>query len=254
MTYSILNGIIACTLLVMTSVNAQNVDSFFQEGNRLYQEENYLGSIDLYNAILETGVENGELHYNIGNAYYKLNTIGKAMLHYERARRYIPDNEDLLHNIELTTLMLTDKITPLSDVFYVRFWNAFRGMLGVAGWKMVFFIAWYFAAAQGMLVLFLRQHQARGLLKTGLMLSAIVIVVAATVFLSNSIVDKPGTDGVVMIQETSAYSAPIENGTQVFMIHEGTKVHITRSLGEWVEIRLADGNVGWIRKNSIDII
>ena len=254
MTFSIIHGFIACTLLVTPPVNAQNIDSFYQEGNRLYQEGNYQGSLDHYNAILETGVESGELNYNIGNAYYKLNEIGKAMLHYERARRSIPDNEDLLHNIALTTLMLTDKITPLSDVFYVRYWNAFRGMFGVTIWKMIFITAWYWAAAQGMLMLFLRQYQVRRLLKTGLILSVLVIAAVATVLLSNSIVDKPGTRGVVMMPETSAYSAPIENGTQVFLIHEGTKVNITRTLGEWLEIRLADGKVGWILKDSIDII
>jgi len=59
---------------------------------------------------------------------------------------------------------------------------------------------------------------------------------------------------IVMQPTVTVKSSPSENGTKLFVIHEGLKVRITDKLGDWVEIRLADGNKGWLLTESIERI
>ena len=52
----------------------------------------------------------------------------------------------------------------------------------------------------------------------------------------------------------SGKSSPDNSGTDLFVLHEGTKVSIEDEVGEWLKIRLSDGNVGWVPINSLNII
>lgn len=242
---------------VTSTVHAQDIPSLFDEGNQLYQNGEYENALEKYLAITESGFESGELYYNIGNTYYKLNNIGKAVLNYERARRFLPEDDDLLRNIDLVSMSLADRITPLPEVFYIRYWNILRRMLSISGWKVVFFAGWLFAAMNVIMLLFIRQIQTRKILKMGLLLSGFIVLLAAAVFVSSIVMDKPGLDGVVMEKEVRVFSEPSDTSTEVFLIHEGTKVHIKRipsTRDDWLEINLADGNVGWIQKKMIEII
>ena len=235
-------------------VYAQDVRSLFDEGNQLYQKGEYEKALERYEEITEGGYESGELYYNIGNAYYKLNNMGKAVLNYERAKRFLPEDDDLLTNITLVTMSLTDRITPLPEVFYVRYWNGFRRALSLSLWKAVFFAAWFISVISIIILLFIRSHWARKILNTGLLLSVFIVLLTAAVLVSSVVMDKPGFYGIVMVKEVRVLSEPSETSMEIFLIHEGTKVHVKRSLGDWIEISLADGKVGWIQKKTIEII
>ena len=89
-------------------------EAFFDEGNRRYREGDYAGAVELYGRILESGVESGELHYNLGNAWFRLGELGPAILHYERARRIMPRDDDLGTNLELARSLTVDQVTPVS--------------------------------------------------------------------------------------------------------------------------------------------
>jgi SH3-like domain-containing protein len=52
----------------------------------------------------------------------------------------------------------------------------------------------------------------------------------------------------------SGKSSPDASGTDLFVLHDGTKVTIEDEVGEWYEIRLSDGNKGWVPVKSLNII
>ena len=114
----------ACTAVLLAiawgaaPVAAQ--EAFFDEGNRRYQEGDYTGAVELYERILESGLESGELHYNLGNAWFRLGEIGPAILHYERARRIMPRDDDLEANLELARSLTVDRVTPLPGFWLFR--------------------------------------------------------------------------------------------------------------------------------------
>jgi hypothetical protein len=235
-------------------VYSQEARTLFYNGNRFYAEGQYEQALQEYGKIIESGVESGELHYNIGNVFFKLNRLGEAVLHYEKARKFIPDDEDLLSNIELINISLVDRITPIPEIFYIRYWNAFRGIMSIGQWKVLFFIGWFSAASFIILLFLITGAKTRRMLKAGLIASILVSVLVGAVFVSDIIMDRGNQSGIVMLPEVSAFASPSETGTEVFMIHEGAKVTIKRSMNNWIEVRLADGNVGWIPFDSIEII
>lgn len=246
---------LACLLTVTsTPANSQDMGTLFSEGNRLYQNGMYVEALEKYNEILDRGLESGELYYNIGNVHYKLQNPGFAVLNYERARRFMPEDDDLLNNFDLVAISLADRITPLPEIFYVRFWNTFRTLMGNSAWKALFASAWIFSILNLILLLFIRQNQVKKILKTGAVCGVLVITVAAAALITNSVTDKPGLDAVIMAQEVNVFSSPSEAGTEIFLIHEGTIVRIKRTQSDWIEISLLDGKVGWIQENSVEII
>ena len=52
--------------------------------------------------------------------------------------------------------------------------------------------------------------------------------------------------GVVTVK-----SSPDKSGTDLFQLHEGTKVSVKSSLGKWIEIKLGNGSIGWVEKDDI---
>ncbi|MFC1564533.1 hypothetical protein ACFL6G_06320 [candidate division KSB1 bacterium] len=236
------------------SVSAQTENELFIEGNRFYQSEMYIQALEKYTEILDSGYETGELYYNIGNTYYKLGELGKTVLFYEKARRLIPEDEDLLTNIQLVNDQLVDKITPIPDVFYVSFWNKFRNSISLKWWRTIFFISLWFIALCVSFLFFVRRQFIRKLLKNSLAVIGFVAIMITLVLISHSIMDRPGQDGVIMDKEVRVFASPTESGTELFIIHEGTRIHIKRELEGWLEVDLADGKVGWIPAEVIEII
>ena len=59
---------------------------------------------------------------------------------------------------------------------------------------------------------------------------------------------------IITAPSVTVKGAPNDSGTSLFLIHGGLKVRIVEELGDWYNIRLADGNEGWIAKKDIEII
>ena len=56
---------------------------------------------------------------------------------------------------------------------------------------------------------------------------------------------------IVFCPRVTVKSSPTETGTDLFLIYEGLKIEITDSLNTWKEIKLADGNEGWLPDSCI---
>jgi hypothetical protein len=62
------------------------------------------------------------------------------------------------------------------------------------------------------------------------------------------------TEAIVFVPALHVKSSPDEGSNDVFVIHEGTKLSIRDQIGEWCEIRIANGNVGWVKASTLKII
>jgi tetratricopeptide (TPR) repeat protein len=235
-------------------VFAQDEEQLFAEANSLYHSEEYILALEKYTKISDMGYMNGELLYNMGNTYFKLGELGYAVLCYERAKRFMPEDDDLLTNLEVVNNMLVDKITPIPEVFYVKYWNKLRNSLSITVWKNLFFAFLWIIAACISVLFFVRRQTIRKAAKWIMISISAAAVIIVFVFASSIVLDKPGQNGIVMDIEVRAYASPTETGTELFIIHEGTKVHIKRQLEDWLEVNLADGKVGWIPADVIEII
>ena len=245
----------ALWLLLLAAAPAGAQSAFFDEGNRLYQAGDFEGALDRYRRILDEGLESGELYYNIGNAHFRLGELAPAILNYERARRLMPGDDDLLANLALARSMTADDITPRPRFWLFRAAGWWVGLLPRAVLIWLVALAWLTAIA-GAAAVVLRPGPglAAWARRAGLAAGAVTLVLGV-----NLVVRELGLgaveEAIVMAEEAQVQSAPSDDpALQIFAVHAGTKVAVDRRADEWVEIVLEDGAVGWMRAAQLELV
>ena len=219
-----------------------------------YQQENYAEAITLYEQIAANGNEGAVLFYNLGNAYYKSGENAKALLWYERALKLDPADEDIQHNIAFVNRKIIDKIDAVPETLFAQWWHKVTNLLTEWQWAVLSIIGSFLLFLSIGAYLFARSG---GLRTTGFVtLWLSIIVIVFSVIFANKQKEKATqhTEAIVMDLGVDAKNAPNASGKNLFVIHEGLKVQITNEMNGWVEIRLPNGEKGWIAQNSIEKI
>ena len=227
----------------------------FQAGNRLYQEGDYPAALDAYLGLFDDGLESGELHYNIGNAYFKLGEMGRAILFYERARRELPGDESVRANLELARSLTADQITPLPGFWLPRA-VGWAVRLVPRGWLITIMALGYFALAATLLYRLLSAGAEPRPWTTRVAVAAAAVTLASGANLLIREFDIGQAErGVILQAEAAVQSAPSDDpALHLFTIHEGAVVRIDRRAEAWLEIVLEDGKVGWVRAGTLETI
>jgi tetratricopeptide (TPR) repeat protein len=239
-------------LLVASAVClfAQTKYDLFTEASRHYVESNYAEALEKYESILKLGYESGEIYFNMGNSYFKLGQIGKAILYYEKAARYFPGDEALGKNLDIARLQIVDKIEAIPRLRLSIWKDELLNLVSVnaLAWSTLFiFILFSILIA---LYILTRKTVAR---RTAWIM-AILFVVLLIIYTAKVYEIETKQYAIVMLPKIAVISEPSLSGTEVFVLHEGTKVRINRKLEDYAEITLADGKTGWIKLESLGMI
>lgn len=237
-------------MLMPLSVNAitkQNADDEYAKGN--YQQ-----AIKDYQEILKTGVSS-EIYYNLGNAYYRTDNITQALLAYERALQLSPGDNDIRFNLQYARSKTIDKITPETEMFFVTWYHSLVNFTSVDRWANTAIVSIVMALLLILVFLFAPQMWAR---KSGFYGSAafLLLFAFANLFAFQQKHELETKQGAIVIAPTvNVKKTPAASGTDVFVIHEGTRVDITdRGMKQWRGIKLADGREGWLKTSQIEEI
>lgn len=225
----------------------------WEKASALYADKDYEGAAAIYRELLNKG-ESPELYYNYANALYKTGNLGAAVLNYERALRLDPNNEDARFNLDFVNGKITDKILPIERFFLYEWVDVLGKVLTTNQWAWTSVVAFVLFLALALTYLFSRR---RWLRKSAFFVALFLFVVLAVSFayaFSTKRILEERADAIVMSGSVSVKSSPDESGTELFVLHEGTKVTIISVVGEWGEIRIADGNVGWMSLGDIERI
>ena len=247
--------VITCISIFFVSIiSGQNLDTLMVKANNLFTQNNFQEAIDVYELILENGFESSELYYNLGNAYYKQNVIAKAILNYERALILNPNDQDIQYNLELTNRLVVDKIEIL-QTFFLKSWIVnVKNTFSSDNWALTSIITFILTLVFISLFLYSRSYTFK---KFSFWLSFlfIIITVISIIFSYQQKQGKLSNDKAIIISPTvTIKSSPDISGTDLFVIHEGTKVTLDDKISDWNEIRLSDGSVGWIKSDDFEII
>ena len=244
-------AVMLITMLLMTltshAVTKEEADSAYVRGE--YQQ-----AVKDYEALLKEGAS-ADLYYNLGNAYYRMENITRAVLNYERALLLSPGDRDIRFNLQLAQSKTIDKIVPESEMFFVTWYRTLVNLMSVDGWARTALISLALAVALMLVYLFSGRIWLR---KAGFFggLLLMVVFVVGNIFAwqqKKELVFRKGA--VVIAPSVTVKSTPAANGSDLFILHEGTKVTITDgSMQGWKEIRIADGKEGWIESKKIEII
>jgi hypothetical protein len=224
------------------------------QADSAYAQGHFQQAIADYEALLKQGAS-ADLYYNLGNAYYRSENITQAVLNYERALLLSPGDRDIRFNLQLARSKTIDKIVPESEMFFVTWYHSLVNLMSVDGWARTAIISLALVIVLSLVYLF---SQPVWLRKIGFFggITLLVVFIFANVFAhqqKQSLVHRKGA--IVMSPSVTVKSTPAANGTDLFILHEGTKVIITDgSMREWKEIRLADGKEGWIESKKIELI
>ena len=91
-------------------VATKSADELWTEAERAYREGEFAEAVVAYEAIIAQGMESAELYYNLGNAYFKQNNLGRSILFYNRAQLLNPSDEDVRHNLMYARTKTKDNI------------------------------------------------------------------------------------------------------------------------------------------------
>ena len=245
-------ALVALLLLVPFAANAQDA---WQTGIDAYAAGDWAAARESWTSILDSGQESAALLTNIGSACFKEGDLAYAILYYEKALKADPSYSDAKYNLEFAKTFRKDRIESVPEFFVVGWIRALRCVLAGNAWAALFLAL--FALALGLLLLFLlgRSPAAR---KTGFF-TGLVALLLALMCLGFSLrlrADYSARSSAIVVSPVVvARSAPDNNsGTDLFILHEGTKVKVLDSMGSWDNIELADGRQGWIISNEIEII
>jgi tetratricopeptide (TPR) repeat protein len=226
----------------------------FGQGVNCYSSGNYKEAVDVWMGIYNTGYRSASLNYNIANGYFKLQNIPSAILFYERAYLLDPTNEDINYNLQISRTLIVDRFQEIPELFFVRWYNLISLLLSSNIWAIISISSFILCLA----LFSLYVYSTRYLYKvTGFWLSVflLVITLSSVAFsLKNKNLIYDSHSAIIFSPAVSGKSSPDPSGTDLFVLHEGTKVSIEDEVGEWYEIRLSDGNKGWVPANSLDII
>lgn len=248
--------IIACCLLMFPCMHgmAETPAQWMQQGNEAYDQGDYSLALRLYHQVLEAGLEAPELFYNMGNAYFRKNELARAILFYERAAKRRPSEEHFRYNLELAYSLTTDRVEKVPPIFYLRWWNDFRQWMHPNAWALtaLMMLALSFALLAGF-VLFKRSFLKRLSLWLFVTLLLLCLLSLSASRGQYRAIYHSG-EAIVMTPRLLVKSAPSESSPDLFVIHEGSKVEIRDVLGEWKEIGLPNGNIGWVKARHIERI
>lgn len=225
-----------------------------RQAENYYREGRYREAAEDYKKILAEGLESASLYYNLGNCYYKLGENTQAILNYERALLLNPGDKDARYNLKLAQKQTVDKIEVLPEIFFVRWYKALVSYFGADQWAYIsvaFFIGFLL-----MVALFFYATSV-GWKKFGftvgiIFLGLTILTVTFTVKQDRRLMER--NYAIITTPSVTVKGAPDNSGTSLFVVHEGLKVQVVGSLGEWLNIRLGDGNEGWIPKTDLEKI
>ena len=233
---------------------ATDHNTLWDSANAAYNEGNYSKAVELYEAILADGEHSAKLYYNLGNAYYKQEKLGKAILNYNRALRLAPADEDIRHNLEYATEATKDNIEEIPEFFLISWVRSVRNLMGCDGWTATSLILLIIALTGALAYLL---AEAISLRKAGfytLCVTALLCIIATSFAYNKRQALVNSKEAVIMSTAAPIKSSPDRAATDLFVLHEGTKLTIEESIDGWVEIRIADGRKGWIESSRIELI
>lgn len=246
--------IMTLVLVGLCSTGFASLSDSLSRANQLYSEGKYQEAVDVYNGVLSSGQESAELYFNLGNSYYKNGELAPAILNYERAKLLAPNDEDIIFNIGMANQLIVDQLEALPQPFFTRFWKSLVNKNSADRWGKISIVLFVLALVTLILFMFSRMVAFKKI-SFSVMVIALFLSVSTFVLAQQQHAMRTHSRGAVVFSPTVTVKAsPSDSGTAIFVIHEGLKVEVVDAVGEWYQIKLSDGNVGWMRKDELQVI
>lgn len=248
-----MSWLLACHTLWVSAMPATQ-EAEQEEAIALYKQGDYPAVVAIYENMLLKYGESFELFYNLGNAHYKSQNFPKAIFYYEKARKLAPNDEDLLFNLELANQHVIDKFEEV-PVFFLKAWaDQLYFLLPSNTLAITSLVTFNLALLSFFLFISRSELTFRKLALQVAGASLAISLVAGYAGFRQMVLLEEEVEAIIFESSVQVKSMPDEKGTQLFVIHEGSKVRVLEENGIWKKIRMKDGNVGWVPATALGII
>lgn len=233
--------------IAMLAVTKQNAD-------REYRRGNYQQAIADYKELLIHGAS-AAVYYNLGNAYFRSDSLAQAILSYERAKQLDPGDDDIRTNLEIARSKTIDKIIPKSQNIFTLWYDDLVNFTGVDQWATLAVASTVVTLLLALVWLFAPGFRTRQLAFIGSIVF-LLLFLCAHIFAWQQRRSLLQQDGIIVVQSSiSVKTTPTLQGRDAFVLHEGTRLDVTdRSIKGWLGVRLADGREGWVVNKGVEQI
>jgi tetratricopeptide (TPR) repeat protein len=224
----------------------------YNEANDFYSSKEYNTALNSYTELIERGIKNPSLFYNLGNTYFKLGQIGYAILYYEKALSLKPFDRDIRNNLEYARRSMEERIQPLYNEGLFNFLRTTYSF--VKPWLLTVFELVFFTGFIVFSILFILFPYHRQRFRKQVIVFGILFFVFGMCAFSRTAYENANPKGIVVEEAVEVLSAPIVESEPVFQLYEGTRTKVLETRGDWIRIRIDDGREGWILQQDIALI
>jgi tetratricopeptide (TPR) repeat protein len=251
---SLILFILTICIIPRNGISQDSSADRFRKGAEFYSAGEYDNALIQWMELYNTGYRSANLYYNIGNANFKINNTPGAILFYERAHLLKPADEDINYNLQIARTRVVDRFEEIPVLFFIKWYDFLSLLVSSNSWARISIISFILCLMLLSLYFYTSVYRYKVL---GFWFAILFFVISlsslAFTFRNKSLVFNSKT-GIIFSPLVNGKSSPDSSGTDLFVLHEGTKVTVEDEVGQWFEIRLSDGNKGWVPVNSLEIL
>ena len=224
------------------------------QADSAYARADYETAVKLYSKLAEQNPTT-DVCYNLGCAYYRIDDIAHSVLWFERALKLSPSDKEVLFNLEMARTKTIDKIIPQHEFILFTYFHQVTNWFSLRTWTVLALLSFVLMLASLLLFWASGSVTVRKITFSSAFVLLLFTILSNVCAMQQRDFKQTHTSGIITTPAVTVKSTPAENGNDLFVLHEGSKVEILdNSLKEWCEVSIADGKVGWIQKKTFDLI
>jgi tetratricopeptide (TPR) repeat protein len=243
---------VALALLGERGAAGETVDEAYARALKDHYAGRYAAAASAFERILAVPVENEDLHYNLGCAYFRLGRLGPAIYHFERALALDPSAEDARFNLEASRTLVSSRVKDeLRGAADEPWWVRVVAPLRPGLFTVLFLALWWVTFGILVALRYVQPGPARSGLVAGSALAGLLALVCGLLLAGRVYLGEAVPRGIVLSEKLEVREGPDPATKTSFRVHAGLKVRLSGGEAGWVRIRLANGLEGWVPSREI---
>lgn len=218
----------------------------FEEANRLYEQGKYAEAIERYETMLKAGRNSPGVFFNLGNAYFKQEQLGRALLNYHQANRLAPRDPDILGNLRFARDRVAGAISVQPPVWEhaLRYFtlNELAAMAAILFWIW----AGLYCAAR------FRPSLAPALRVPTLASGTLLILSILAVVMAFRVRNQP--IAIVVAKQATVHLGPLAESQPAYTAADGTELRVLASRPGWLQVSDRSDRTGWLAERDAFVL
>ncbi len=250
-------GLMSLTLFTTSLVTAQDVGptEAMLVANQHYEAGEYTDATHIYESIVAAGVQDNVLYYNLGNAYYKKNDLGRAILNYRRAQHLAPRDGDTAANLAVARLQTLDQLEKTEEGLLTNLVEVAEEWLTLTEALMWALILWLLICV--LVIMAILSTKLRRVSLWGGAILGVFLLISLFSIGNRYYLQQTAPVAVIVAQDVDITSGP-GSGDQYlieFNLHSGAEVRVLESRPNWRRIALSGNDFqGWVPAEAVELV